>query len=113
MAIRAHLTFWQSRSDDSDLLDDATRVNTAARHYESETLLAHLDCLPRAFQAHGLQQALFVGGAGQESYPPLKQPQSGSAAGPLTSGAGYYSAFDRTAPSGFDRTTTALCVKPA
>ena len=43
-----------------DLLDDATRFNTGARLYHSETLLAHLDFLPRAFQAHGLPLALYV-----------------------------------------------------
>jgi predicted HTH domain antitoxin len=43
-----------------DLLDDATRYNTGARLYPSETLLAHLDFLDRAFQAHGLPLALRV-----------------------------------------------------
>ena len=43
-----------------DLLDDATRLNTGARLYERETLLAHLDFLPRAFTAHGLPLALYV-----------------------------------------------------
>ena len=43
-----------------DLLDDATRYNTGARLYEGETLLAHLDFLPRAFTAHGLPLALYV-----------------------------------------------------
>ena len=43
-----------------DLLDDATRYNTGARLYPSETLLAHLDFLSRAFQAHGLPLALYV-----------------------------------------------------
>jgi hypothetical protein len=43
-----------------DLLDDATRLNTGARLYESETLLAHLDFLSRAFTAHGLPLALYV-----------------------------------------------------
>jgi hypothetical protein len=43
-----------------DLLDDATRYNTGARLYESETLLAHLDFLARAFQAHGLPLVLYV-----------------------------------------------------
>jgi len=43
-----------------DLLDDATRYNTGARLYPSETLLAHFDFLPRAFQAHGLPLALYV-----------------------------------------------------
>lgn len=43
-----------------DLLDDATRLNTGARLYPGETLLAHLDFLPRAFQAHGLPLALYV-----------------------------------------------------
>ena len=43
-----------------DLLDDATRLNTGARLYPSETLLAHLDFLPRAFCEHGLPLALYV-----------------------------------------------------
>ena len=43
-----------------DLLDDATRYNTGARLYPAETLLAHLDFLPRTFQAHGLPLALYV-----------------------------------------------------
>lgn len=43
-----------------NILDDATRYNTGARLYESETLLAHFDFLPRAFQAHGLPLALYV-----------------------------------------------------
>jgi hypothetical protein len=43
-----------------DLLDDATRYNTGARLYESETLLAHLDFLARAFQTHGLPLMLYV-----------------------------------------------------
>lgn len=43
-----------------DLLDDATRYNTGARLYESETLLAHFDFLPRCFQTHGLPLALYV-----------------------------------------------------
>ena len=43
-----------------DLLDDATRYNVGARLYEAETLLAHLDFLSRAFQAHGLPLALYV-----------------------------------------------------
>jgi len=43
-----------------DLLDEATRYNTGARLSPSETLLAHLDLLPRAFQAHGLPLALYV-----------------------------------------------------
>ena len=43
-----------------DLLDNATRVNTGARLYPSETLLAHLDFLPRVFQAKGLPLALYV-----------------------------------------------------
>jgi transposase InsO family protein len=43
-----------------DLLDDASRYNTGARLYPSETLLAHLDFLSRAFQAHGLPLALYV-----------------------------------------------------
>ena len=43
-----------------DILDDATRYNTGARLYRSETLLAHFDFLSRAFQAHGLPLALYV-----------------------------------------------------
>ncbi len=43
-----------------NLLDDATRYNTGARLYPRETLLAHLDFLARAFQAHGLPLALYV-----------------------------------------------------
>lgn len=43
-----------------DLLDDATRYNTGARLYESETLLAHLDFLSRVFKVHGLPLALYV-----------------------------------------------------
>lgn len=43
-----------------DILDDATRLNTGARLYPSETLLAHFDFLARVFQAHGLPLALYV-----------------------------------------------------
>jgi hypothetical protein len=43
-----------------NLLDDATRYNVAAQLYPSETLLAHLDFLERAFRAHGLPLALYV-----------------------------------------------------
>lgn len=43
-----------------DILDDATRYNTGARLYESETLLAHLDFLSRTFKTHGLPLALYV-----------------------------------------------------
>ena len=43
-----------------DLLDDATRYNTGARLYARESLLSHLDFLPRTFQAHGLPLALYV-----------------------------------------------------
>jgi hypothetical protein len=43
-----------------NLLDDATRYNPGARLYESENLLAHLDFLPRVFQAKGLPLALDV-----------------------------------------------------
>jgi hypothetical protein len=43
-----------------DILDDATRLNTGARLYPSETLLAHLDFLSRVFQTHGLPLALYV-----------------------------------------------------
>ena len=43
-----------------DILDDATRLNTGARLYPSETLLAHFDFLSRVFLAHGLPLALYV-----------------------------------------------------
>lgn len=43
-----------------EILDDATRLNTGARLYPAETLLAHLDFLSRTFQAHGLPLALYV-----------------------------------------------------
>ena len=43
-----------------NLLDDATRLNVAARLYHSETLLAHLDFLEQAFRAYGLPLALYV-----------------------------------------------------
>jgi hypothetical protein len=43
-----------------DILDDATRLNTGARLYPGETLLAHFDFLSRVFQAHGLPLALYV-----------------------------------------------------
>lgn len=43
-----------------NLLDDATRYNTGARLYPTETLLAHLDFLPRAFRAYGRPLALYV-----------------------------------------------------
>ena len=43
-----------------DILDDATRYNTGARLYPSETLLAHFDFLSPVFQAHGLPLALYV-----------------------------------------------------
>ena len=43
-----------------NLLDDATRFNVSARLYPSETLLAHLDFLDRAFRACGLPLALYV-----------------------------------------------------
>jgi hypothetical protein len=43
-----------------DILDDATRLNTGARLYESETLLAHFDFLARVFKTHGLPLALYV-----------------------------------------------------
>src|SRR5262249_22468511 len=43
-----------------NLLDDATRYNVGARLYQSETLLAHLDFLARAFRAVGLPVALYV-----------------------------------------------------
>lgn len=43
-----------------DLLDDATRYNTGARLYHSETLLAHFDFLARIFQIEGMPLALYV-----------------------------------------------------
>ena len=43
-----------------DILVDATRLNTGARLYPSETLLAHFDFLSRIFLAHGLPLALYV-----------------------------------------------------
>lgn len=43
-----------------EILDDATRLNTGARLYHGETLLAHFDFLARVFQAHGLPLALYV-----------------------------------------------------
>jgi hypothetical protein len=43
-----------------DILDDATRLNTGARLYQNETLLAHFDFLSRVFQAHGLPLVLYV-----------------------------------------------------
>lgn len=43
-----------------DILDDATRYNTGTRLYPRETLLAHLDFLPRTFQANGLPLVLYV-----------------------------------------------------
>lgn len=43
-----------------EILDDATRYNTGARLYPSETLLAHFDFLSRTFQTHGLPLALYV-----------------------------------------------------
>jgi len=43
-----------------NILDDATRLNTGARLYPCESLLAHLDFLSRAFLAHGLPMALYV-----------------------------------------------------
>jgi len=43
-----------------DVLDDATRYNTGSRLYPRETLLAHLDFLPRTFQRHGLPLILYV-----------------------------------------------------
>ena len=54
---------WLPDGDDQqvllDMLDDATRLNTGARLYPAETLLAHFDFLPRVFQAHGLHLALY------------------------------------------------------
>jgi hypothetical protein len=43
-----------------NILDDATRLNTGARLYPTESLLAHLDFLSRVFQTHGLPLALYV-----------------------------------------------------
>lgn len=43
-----------------EILDDATRLNTGARLYPGETLLAHFDFLSRTFQTHGLPLALYV-----------------------------------------------------
>jgi hypothetical protein len=43
-----------------EILDDATRLNTGARLYPRETLLAHFDFLSRTFQTHGLPLALYV-----------------------------------------------------
>jgi hypothetical protein len=43
-----------------DILDDATRLNTGARLYPRETLLAHFDFLSGVFLAHGLPLALYV-----------------------------------------------------
>jgi hypothetical protein len=43
-----------------EILDDATRLNTGARLYPSETLLAHFDFLSRTFQTHGLPLSLYV-----------------------------------------------------
>lgn len=43
-----------------NLLDDHSRMNIQARLFESETLLAHLDFLGRAFQLNGLPLALYV-----------------------------------------------------
>jgi len=43
-----------------DILDDATRLNTGARLYHREDLLAHFDFLSRVFLAHGLPLALYV-----------------------------------------------------
>ena len=57
LAIRCQSTDKQALLD---ILDDATRLNTGARLYHHETLLAHLDFLSRAFQTHGLPLALYV-----------------------------------------------------
>ena len=43
-----------------NLLDDHSRLNLAARLYPRETLLAHLDLLANAFQAHGLPLEVYV-----------------------------------------------------
>jgi hypothetical protein len=43
-----------------DILDDASRFNTGARLYPSESLAAHLDFLSSVFLLHGLPLALYV-----------------------------------------------------
>lgn len=43
-----------------NMLDDATRLNTGARLYPAESLLAHFDFLSRVFQSHGLPLSLYV-----------------------------------------------------
>jgi hypothetical protein len=43
-----------------NILDDATRLNTGARRYPTESLLAHFDFLSRVFQSHGLPLSLYV-----------------------------------------------------
>ena len=43
-----------------EILDDATRLNTGARLYPAEILLAHFDFLSRTFQARGLPLTLYV-----------------------------------------------------
>jgi hypothetical protein len=43
-----------------NMLDDCSRLNTGARLYETENLLAYLDFLPRAFLEHGLPLELYV-----------------------------------------------------
>lgn len=43
-----------------ELIDDHSRLFPAARLYERESLLAHLDLLSGAFLAHGLPLALYV-----------------------------------------------------
>jgi hypothetical protein len=43
-----------------NILDDATRLNTGARLYPAESLLAHFDFLSRVFQTHGLPLTLYV-----------------------------------------------------
>jgi len=43
-----------------NILDDATRLNTGARLYPAEALLAHFDFLSRVFQTHGLPLSLYV-----------------------------------------------------
>lgn len=43
-----------------NILDDATRLNTGARLYHAENLLAHMNFLSRVFKTHGLPLALYV-----------------------------------------------------
>lgn len=43
-----------------NMLDDCSRLFTAARIYERETLLAYLDLLPNAFSQYGLPLEIYV-----------------------------------------------------